>query len=419
MSAIIPLYGYQRAWLKDEARLKVACWARQTGKSFSATLEAVLDCLQCRNRLWVLISRGERQAVELLGQAARHVRACQVVFRYLGRNRWEPDIAQTQIHFPNGSRIIALPANPDTVRGYSGHVVLDEFATHGEADELWRATAPIAARGYKIRVMSTPKGKDNRFDRVWQDPQWSRHGLTISQAIADGLAMDAVQLRAACQDEETWQQEFECHFLDRSYAYLPLDLIISAESPDCLSELQSGEYYAGIDVGRTHDLTAVWVLERVGDVLVTRRVDLLHGETFRAQFDFLNPLAAQCARVCIDAGGLGMQLAEELKAAHPERVEAVQFGASIAAETTGLTLPIKTHLAALAKRHLEERRVRLPQDHEVRHEFHALRRCIAPSGAVRFDPGRTGPSHADRFWAFALALAAATHKAADVKVRWF
>ncbi len=39
-----------------------------------------------------------------------------------------------EVHFPhNGSRIIGLPANADAARGYSGNIVLDEFAFHGDA----------------------------------------------------------------------------------------------------------------------------------------------------------------------------------------------------------------------------------------------------------------------------------------------
>ena len=40
------LYPYQRRYLADHAKWKAACWSRQTGKTFTTTLEAVLDVLE-------------------------------------------------------------------------------------------------------------------------------------------------------------------------------------------------------------------------------------------------------------------------------------------------------------------------------------------------------------------------------------
>ena len=39
-------------------------------------------------------------------------------------------IKQLEIVLPGGVRIIGLPANPQTARGFTGDVLLDEFAMH-------------------------------------------------------------------------------------------------------------------------------------------------------------------------------------------------------------------------------------------------------------------------------------------------
>ena len=41
----LTLYPYQQRWLADHSRFKVGMFARQTGKTFTTTLEIVLDCL--------------------------------------------------------------------------------------------------------------------------------------------------------------------------------------------------------------------------------------------------------------------------------------------------------------------------------------------------------------------------------------
>ena len=40
------LYPYQRRWVDDKARFKIGMFARQTGKTFSTTLELVDDCVE-------------------------------------------------------------------------------------------------------------------------------------------------------------------------------------------------------------------------------------------------------------------------------------------------------------------------------------------------------------------------------------
>ena len=42
----LSLYPYQRAWLADKSRFKIGMFARQTGKTFTTTLEIVDDCFQ-------------------------------------------------------------------------------------------------------------------------------------------------------------------------------------------------------------------------------------------------------------------------------------------------------------------------------------------------------------------------------------
>ena len=72
-----------------------------------------------------------------------------------------------EVFFPhNGSRIIGLPANPDTARGYSGNIVLDEFAFHGDAHKIYAACFPIITRGYSIEVISTPNGTAGKFYEI-------------------------------------------------------------------------------------------------------------------------------------------------------------------------------------------------------------------------------------------------------------
>ena len=62
--AAVPLHAYQRRWFLDKSRFKIGMFARQTGKTFTTSLEIVDDCYaqaaRGRTTRWVILSRGER-----------------------------------------------------------------------------------------------------------------------------------------------------------------------------------------------------------------------------------------------------------------------------------------------------------------------------------------------------------------------
>jgi phage FluMu gp28-like protein len=98
-------------------------------------------------------------------------------------------------------------------------------------------------------------------------------------------------------------------------------------------------------------------------------------------------------RACMDSSGIGGQLAEEAAERFGRRVEGVVF-----------TGPVKEDLALGLRRRFEEKVLRIPAEAAVREDIHSVRRLTTASGNARFDAQRTGDSHADRFWALALAV---------------
>ncbi|MGL9772935.1 MAG: terminase large subunit domain-containing protein [Sodalis sp. (in: enterobacteria)] len=108
---------------------------------------------------------------------------------------------------PGGSRITALPANPDTARGFAANVFLDAFAFHADSRKIWTALFPVISNGYTLRVTSTPNGKGNKFyELMTLDIVWSRHVVDIYQAVREGLPRDIAEMRAALNDDDAWRR---------------------------------------------------------------------------------------------------------------------------------------------------------------------------------------------------------------------
>ena len=408
------LYPYQQRWLADTSRLKAGMFARQTGKTFTAALEIVFDCTDAEDAggasRWVILSRGERQAREAMEEGVkRHLHTLQRAYDYVENDGLTTAKVQVlEVRLPGGSRITALPANPDTARGFSANVLLDEFAFHADSRKIWAALFPVISAGRKLRVVSTPNGKANKFYELMTDSDpgnpWSRHEVDIHQAVAEGLPCDVELLRRGLGDPDAWAQEYEIQWLDEASAWLPYDLLAGVEDKRAGDPkgFTGGQAFIGNDIGVRRDLWVAWVWERVGDVLWTREVRTLRRASFAAQAKTLDELVERYRprRIVMDQTGMGEAPTEAAKRRHGQRrVEGVLF-----------TADRKQSLATLLKQHAEDRKMRIPVDAAVRADLHSLRRVTTPAGNVRFDVHggpQPGGGHADRAWAAALGLYAA------------
>lgn len=423
MSAALQLYGYQQRWFLDRSRFKIGKFARQTGKTFTTTLELVDDCFETeasggRTR-WVILSRGERQAKEAMEEGVRkHCQAYSLVARELeGYVTGASGERYTMLEavLPGGSRITALPANPDTARGFAANVFLDEFAFHADSRKIWTALFPVISNGYKLRVTSTPNGKGNKFYELMTDAAldnvWSRHVVDIYQAVREGLPRDIAEMRAALNDEDAWAQEFELKWLDEASAWLSYELIDGVEHDlaGLPEHYAGGPCFVGVDIGIRNDLFVIWVLEQVGDVYWTREIITRKRATFAEQDALLDDVffRYRVLRCCIDQTGMGEKPVEDAKHRHgSSRVEGVIF-----------TSNNKLTLATRSKEMFEDRRLRIPLgDKTLRADLHKLTKVTGPTGAPRFVADSDAAGHADRTWAAFLAINASDGPSGPVRV---
>lgn len=407
------LLPYQLRWVQDTARFKIWLKSRQIGGSLAAAFEVVADAIETGGD-WVILSAGERQALEFMEKVNRAASIfCDAVTYTTGRE-YRPEIQKSQLRFPNNARILALPANPATARGYSANLVLDEFAFHEAPEEIWRAVYPIITnplRGsLKLRVISTPSGRNNKYFDLWEHaPDFSRHKTTVYDAVEQGLALNLTELRANLADPDGWAQEFECQFMEHAAQVFSLELLKTCEDPGATEDAPDALFstkrsprpalFLGIDVGRKRDLTVAWTLERVyGGPLITREVLVLDRVPFPQQEAILLPRVTAAAFTSIDATGIGGPVSEHLAAALDEtRLESVTF-----------TTDRKRELFERLKKCLQARAVALPSTAVIRDDLLSIQRIVTPAGAIRYAAARTPDGHADRSTALALALYAAS-----------
>ena len=351
---------------------------------------------------WI-VSASHAQSKELLKEVAKHFAWLSVA---TGRTLLNSRPAAECITLANGRRISALAPNPATVRGKAGDLTLDEYAAAPFERDLWAALGPITnptlkrSQGYKIRIVSTPLGDDNRFYRLAMTPSgdgYSRHFVDIHRAIADGFPADIEDLREDAGDADTFAQEYECAFLSSSARYISSELYESSlyDRHD-LPTNEAGRHFGGMDVARksTGDLSVLVDLVRLQKRLWCLSTEERRGSSWADQEAWVKAFLSRAKRLAIDSTGLGDQFAERLQ---------IAFGAS-RVEAVGFTSKTKEMLATGLRLHLERNTLMLPRDNTaLKRDLLSLRRVQTKAGNVIYEAPRTQGSHADRAWALALA----------------
>lgn len=423
---------YQQRWLRDKSKIKISEKSRRIGMTYVQSYEDVEDCVAKRIPSVWFSSADESAAREYIYYCAKWAKVFNAIAENLGEIVIDEkkDIKAFVLQFQNGTRIHAMSSNPKGFRSKGGKVVLDEFAFHADAGELWKAARPCITWGYPLRILSTHNGKNCKYYKFVEDTKkgklkWSLHTTTIYTAVQEGLAdrITGRELtekerqewldneRASAGDESTWLEEYCCEPVDEQTAFLTYDLISSCETDNILKSLEEteGDLYVGFDVARRGHLSVITVLEKLGSVKYLRKIIEMKNVVFQHQKQALYEILQhqKMRRCCIDSTGLAIQLTEEAQKAFGRfKVEAITF-------TSG----IKEEMAYNLYTAFEDKNMRIPSEQKLREDLHSIRKTVTTSGNIRFDVDSSETdAHADRFWSLALANHAATNTAGPIYI---
>lgn len=461
-AALLP---YQVRWVEDQSRIAVWEKSRRIGADFCDAFRAVRERITgTRTTDYWYSSADESAAFEYMQYVKTWALDVYGLVLELvdGVERFgKEDVRVMSVTFPpiNGRRprIIAMASNPKSFRSKGGDVCLSEFAFHDNAFELWKAARPVITWGGRVRILSSHNGVESMFNQMVEmgrrhaegsprpnDIAVSLHRTTIDDAIADGLverinlvsgeSQSREEFREACRrdcgDERIFAEEYLCRPSEESGSYFPYELLrpsVAADAPPARTSISefiadlhkygagAETIRAGIDVGRKRDRFVIWAIARFGGTRRTAAILELEDEPFGVMELAISMLmgarlpapegrATQVSRCCIDATGIGMQLAERAVESYRTRVEAVTF-----------TNAVKEDLFTRLRRDIEERTVTLPDDSTVLADINSIRKTVTSAGNVRFDAQATDLGHADRATALALALHADDRKGGEAR----
>jgi hypothetical protein len=208
---------WQRRILRSTSRRMLVNCHRQSGKSTTVAGLALHTAIYNPSSLIVIVSAGQRQSDELLRK---------VVAGYETIGRPVPTVEDNSatLALANGSRVVSLPNNEKTIRGYSDPVlVLADEASRIDPPVFAAIRPMLAVSQGRLILLSTPHGRQGEFYRMWSggDPAWER----IELKGEDNPRISREYLAQEKRDMIAWQyrQEWEASFEDTE------DQVISGE----------------------------------------------------------------------------------------------------------------------------------------------------------------------------------------------
>jgi len=199
------------------------CCSRQAGKSTTGAVLVSHMATFAPESLSLLLSPALRQS----GEGLRNVAGL------LARAGVEvSESSKTSLVLSNGSRVLSLPANEGTIRGYSSVNLIVEDEAARVPDDTNRSTRPmLAVSGGRHVLMSTPNGKRGHFWDAWNgEPGWERLQVTAQQCPRIPAAFLAQERRAL--GPRWFAQEYECSFEEGDAQLFNFDVVMRALAND-------------------------------------------------------------------------------------------------------------------------------------------------------------------------------------------
>lgn len=186
-------------------RILLNC-SRQSGKSTVTSILAMWTATYHPGSLTLCLSPTLRQSSELFHN----------VSRFYGIDPAIPSKSESalKLELENGSRIVSLPGQEQTIRGYAGVdlLIVDEAAR--VKDDLYYSVRPmLAVSNGRLIALSTPWGNRGWFYEAWHSTEaWQKWEIPASKCPR--IKPEFLEEEKRVLGSYWYDQEYECQFLD-------------------------------------------------------------------------------------------------------------------------------------------------------------------------------------------------------------
>jgi phage FluMu gp28-like protein len=188
--------------LNSHTHRLILCCTRQWGKSSIAAIKALHIAAHKPGAFILFAAASLNQAAELL--------RC---FRKFAATLGQAKVGASAIHLPNGSRILAVPQSPATVRCYAAVdvIVIDEAAF--VIDEMYDALSPmLATSNGQLWLLSSANGTTGEFHKTWtkQSKLWQKYKVTADECPR--ISRQFLASEKESKGDTIYNREYMCQF---------------------------------------------------------------------------------------------------------------------------------------------------------------------------------------------------------------
>lgn len=393
-------FPYQEELLNDTSSRIVACMGRQTGKTTTIATKAIHFAYCNKNTTTLIVSPSLRQSMIMFDKI--------LTFLYSDKFLRNSIIRKTHtiVQLSTGSQIIALPCSEHMLRGYTANLAICDEASFIPESVLTEIIFPMISttKGTTI-LLSTPWDKNHFFYKAFLNPAYSTHKIpsTMNPLIPPEFLEEMKQ----AMTEDAYKREYEAEFTEAATSYFQQELIrrciekaqqLNVEPYANLEQyILNGQYFAGLDLGKLQDYSALSVIKKENDTL-----KLVYNYQFPLQTPYtevINTLVRadekfHFQKLLLDQTGIGEPILESIKEQGLTKTEG---------ET--LTQDTKTDLLTNLKLVMEQEQLAIPYNKALCQQINDQQFSYGKNGKLTFN--HPPNSHDDMLWALALAVYAA------------
>jgi len=312
---------WQKEVLEAEGNICL-CSGRQVGKSQIIAIKVAEYIAKHAGKKVLIISITEDQAENMLQKIMIHLYANH---EHLIDDSPALKPTKHRVHLTNGSWAVtkAVGQYGLGVLGMTVDVVVPDECAY-LPDAIWESITPmLLTTGGSLWLLSTPNAKEGFFYEAYTNPDMKFKTFHVSsEEVAEGRPepQRTIMLEHLAREKQRmtklqYAQQYLAKFLEEVGQLFPDKIIKSCQIADRDSQVESGEYYLGVDVARMGgDETTFEVVQKVGDKFIHKENKVsrftLTTETIQSILDLDNIYKFKF--IYIDDGGLGVAVVDQL-----------------------------------------------------------------------------------------------------------
>lgn len=325
------LRPFQKDWFNKiiSNRYSLIVGSRQIGKSYLAGYAAIILCLGYNGSTGHnvhIVSKDDRNSKLIIEKIVEHLNTIEDVVESVKHDKLG---SASRITLKNGCYIQSFPGKAESLRGFTGTVLIDEIAASNEdMDELFAMAASVASAESHFKIIGlTNAGSEGSWLHDFltsEKPSWIKrrnpYSITITNiydAYGNDLPEHVTEIKNSISPR-LWRREYECEFVGGEGGYFETDVVN-------LSNIElniEGSSVLSIDPGFTRNPSGVVVGLCGNGKIDVIHSDLWFGKGLDEQINLVEKLKKQYNfnKIVVDSGTAGMLLAQKLEQKYGTKV---------------------------------------------------------------------------------------------------